>query len=105
MSPPPSRRQEAAHERSRSSIEMFSPTSSPFVEAPKENPFGNELAQLDEVAEEFGHVVRDAEADADSVFMQANGLACWAASDYMCEIEALIYETFAPEHQDIGGWI
>ena len=90
-------------------MEFFSPSRSNFVEAPRENPFGNELAQLDEVAEEFGHVVRDAEADADVVYMQTRGLAYCSASDYMNEIQDLVSDyVYADEHiavQDFGGWI
>jgi hypothetical protein len=90
----------------RSSAEIFSPTKSAFVEAPKESPFGRELAQLDEVAEEFGNVVRDAEADADMKVIRQRDLAQFAASDYLAEIQSLIYATFEDEPaQDLGGWI
>lgn len=98
LSPPPSR------DVTRSSAEIFSPTKSTFVEAPKESPFGAELAQLDEVAEEFGHVVRDAEAEADAIHMKTYGLAQFDASDYLSEIQSLIYDTFADEPA-LGGWI
>ncbi|KAK5116270.1 hypothetical protein LTR85_009242 [Meristemomyces frigidus] len=105
LSPPPSAR-EAIRDVVRSSTEIFSPTRSAFVEAPKESPFGNELAQLDAVAEEFGHVVRDAETDADMVCMQSRGLAHFAASDYLSEIQSLIYDTFAESSSpEFGGWI
>lgn len=77
--------------------------SSAFVEAPRDNPFGKELAQLDAVAEEFGQVVRNAEADAESVYLESNGLACFAASDYMCEIQSLIHEMFMEELQPDPG--
>lgn len=72
------------------------------VEAPKENPFTGELAQLDEVAEEFSHAVRDAEADADATYMVMNDLAHFGASDYLAEIHSLIYETFLVEEP---SWI
>lgn len=103
LSPPPTSRERVP------SQEMFNPnraavveaTQSVFVEAPREkpliNPFGNELAQLDAVAEEFGQVVRNAEADADAVYMEAHGLACFSASDYMFEIQSLIHDMFAEE--------
>lgn len=98
-----------AREAFRDNIEsaaMFSPTKSSFVEAPKESPFGRELAQLDEVAEEFGNVVRDAEAEADFKVMKAYDLAQYGASDYMSEIHSLILATFEEEPvQDLGGWI
>jgi len=103
MSPPATSRD--FNRDTRSSTEIFSPTKASFIEAPKESPFGRELAQLDEVAEELGHVVRDAEADADISVMKSRGLAYFAASDYMSDIQDLIYATFAPETQDFAGWI
>jgi len=102
LSPPPSRGEDAA----RSSTALLSPTTNSFVEAPKNGPFGQELAQLDAVAEEFGHVVRDAETEADIASMQSHGLAYFAASDYLSEIQSMIYETFVDEPaRDFGGWI
>ena len=83
------------------------PSKPAFVEAPKENPFGKELAQLEEVAQQFGHAVRSAEKDADTVFMESHGLACFGASDYMFEIQTLIHAMFADEQPaiiDMGGF-
>ena len=108
LSPPPSRERVA-------STEIFNPNRagiveappSAFVEAPRDNPFGNELAQLDAVAEEFGQVVRCAEADADHVYMESHGLAYFSASDYMCEIQSLIHEMFSDERgtvYDLGNF-
>jgi len=95
FSPPPTARE---HRRS--------PTQESFVEAPKEGPFGRELAQLDEVAEEFGHVVRDAETEADFASMKKHDLAYYAASDYLSEIQSMIYSTFEDESADgRAGWI
>lgn len=92
--------------RDTDSVAIFSPKKSSFVEAPKESPFGRELAQLDEVAEEFGNVVRDAEAEADFKVIRAHDLAQFAASDYLSEIQSMIYATFEDEPvQDLGGWI
>ena len=105
LSPPPSRAGEMDRSLARSSTEIFSPTKSSFVEAPKENPFGSELAQLDEVAEEFGHVVRDAEAEADISSMKSRGLAYFSPSDYLFEIESLIHAAFNEPEQDFAGWI
>lgn len=95
FSPPPTARE---HRRS--------PTQESFVEAPKEGPFGRELAQLDEVAEEFGHVVRDAETEADFASMKKHDLAYYAASDYLSEIQSMIYSTFEDEPTGgRAGWI
>lgn len=107
MLSPASTAGEAFRETGRNSHDMFSShAASAFVEAPKEGPFGRELAQLDEVAEEFGHVVRDAEAEADMKVINKYGLAQFGASDYLNEIQSLIYDTFMDEPtQDFGGWI
>lgn len=83
------------------STDMFSGYTPP-VEAPKENPFGNELAQLDEVVEELSFAVRDAEAEEDIAYMQANGLAAFGAQDYLSEIHSAIYECF---HAEETVWI
>ncbi|KAK3720823.1 hypothetical protein LTR37_003486 [Vermiconidia calcicola] len=104
LSPPPSR--DGDRDMVRSSAEMFSAHRSAFVEASKDNPFGNELAQLEEVAEEFGQVVRSAEKDADHVHMDSRGLAQFTASDYMFEIQTLIHDMFREEEAqfDFGGF-
>lgn len=78
----------------RQSAEMFQHQP---VEAPKENLFGNELAQLDEVAEEFSSAVRDAEAEAEAHYMKLHGLAYFGASDYLSEIHSLLYDTLLAE--------
>ncbi|KAK1821111.1 hypothetical protein LTR12_004503 [Friedmanniomyces endolithicus] len=100
MSPPPSTAYEACE-----SHDAFTLTKASFIEAPKESPFGAELAQLDEVAEEFGHVVRDAEDEADFAVMKATGFACLTASDYLSEIQDLIYDTFGGSAPHSAGWI
>jgi hypothetical protein len=66
------------------------------------NPFGKELAQLDEVAEEFGQVVRSAERDADEVYMEAHGLEKFDAGDYMSEIQGLLLEMFVEERSEFN---
>jgi len=103
LSPPPSRDRDVG----RTSTEILNFGRTGFVEAPKDNPFGNELAQLDAVAEEFGQVVRSAEADADVVYMESHGLAHFSASDYMFEIQSLIHEMFSDERRavhDLGNF-
>ncbi|KAL1303996.1 hypothetical protein AAFC00_000440 [Neodothiora populina] len=68
------------------------------------HPFGKELEQLNEIAEEFGGVVRDAEADADYHFMEAHGLAYFSATDYMMEVQEMLDTVF--EEEDVqAGWI
>lgn len=112
MSPPPAAR--PRFERTRDSTDMFS-ANLDLVETPKANPFGMELAQLDEVAEEFGNTVRDAADDVDVVVMQSQGLAKFQAVDYMSEINDLVFETYMSDESDassdsgaesdLGGWI
>lgn len=91
QSPPESARASASSE--------FTPSLSASVEAPRENPFGKELEQLDEIAEEFGQTVRNAEHDADAAYMRSRNLGAFAASDYLNEIHGLIVETFQEQHE------
>ncbi|KAI5212778.1 hypothetical protein E4T42_07306 [Aureobasidium subglaciale] len=71
------------------------------------HPFGKELEQLNEVAEEFGTTVRDVEADADRVFMDAHGLDHFSADDYMMEIADMLNVIFEdePTPYEEAGWI
>ena len=66
-----------------------------------ENPFSKELEQLDEVAEEFGGVVRDAAWEEDMVHMKRKHLARFCANDYMTEIQPLFSGVF----EDPYAWI
>ncbi|CAD0011066.1 unnamed protein product [Aureobasidium pullulans] len=71
------------------------------------HPFSKELEQLSEVAEEFGSTVRDVEADADRVFMDAHGLDHFSANDYMLEIADMLNIIFEEEltPYEEAGWI
>lgn len=64
----------------------------------EKHPFGKELEQLNEVAEEFGGVVRDAEYDADMAVIRERGLATYCAADYMQEIRPLFSNRFGTSH-------
>jgi hypothetical protein len=81
----------------------FTPSLGASVEAPRDNPFGKELEQLDEIAEEFGQTVRNAEYDADTAYMRSHNLGVYAASDYLNEIHGLIAETFQ-EQREASAW-
>lgn len=81
----------------------FGSSLSASVEAPRENPFGKELEQLDEIAEEFGQTVRSAEQDADAAYMRSRNLGAFAASDYLNEIHGLIAESFE-EQPEATAW-
>lgn len=77
----------------------FTPSLGASVEAPRENPFGKELEQLDEIAEEFGQTVRSAEHDADMAYMRSRNLGAFAASDYLNEIHGLMADAFEDRSQ------
>lgn len=85
------------HERqiSRSSVDMFSNKEN--IAPASSHPFGKELEQLHEVAEEFGSAVRNAEADEDRDILLSRGLAQFCASDYMNEIESMYSTVFAED--------
>ncbi|ORY04022.1 hypothetical protein BCR34DRAFT_591371 [Clohesyomyces aquaticus] len=76
----------------RTSLDMFN--SETIAEEKEVHPFGKELEQLNEVAEEFGGVVRDAEMDADIAALRQNGLASFCAADYLAEIQPLFSSRF-----------
>lgn len=78
----------------RSSIDMFNSSPTIQEEAAHPHPFGKELEQLNEVAEEFGGVVRDAEYEADMNAIRQNGLAQFCAADYLAEIMPLFSSRF-----------
>ncbi|KAL9080234.1 MAG: hypothetical protein Q9157_000956 [Trypethelium eluteriae] len=58
------------------------------------HPFGKELNQLMEVAEEFNGAVRNIELDEDYSFMQTRGLGRFDANTYMLEISGLYSTRF-----------
>ncbi|KAI8940204.1 hypothetical protein NX059_003910 [Plenodomus lindquistii] len=78
----------------RSSVDIFKAT----IEE-EAHPFGKELEQLNEVVEEFGGVVRDAESEADLTVMRSKNLAAFCASDYLSEIQPLFTTRFGLVHQ------
>lgn len=60
------------------------------------HPFGQELAQVTELAEEYGVRSHMRSADDDDEYLQKRGLAKWTPGDYLSEIQALT-ATFFPE--------
>lgn len=80
---------------SRSSISMFS---AQHVEqdqlAPEAHPFGNELAKVSELAEEFGVQEKMKVIDAEEQELIAKGLYKFRAEDYMSEIHGLFLTAF-----------
>lgn len=77
----------------RTSADMFKPSIQQEA-----HPFGKELEQLNEVAEEFGGAVRDAEMEADLAILRERNLASFCAADYLAEIEPLFSSRFGIPH-------
>jgi hypothetical protein len=75
-----------------------------IVGSPTQHPFGKELRQLDEIAEEFGGTARSAVNDAENQFMQSRGLKQFCADDYMRDLQPLFSHYFLPQPA-IVGWI
>ena len=72
-----------------------------------DSPFGDEIAQLQEVADGFGNAVRDAEEDADVLYMEKHGFATFSAAEYMFEIQSLVHNMFSDEQpffKHLGGF-
>jgi len=78
---------------SRNSVDIFNSSADTLAE----NPFGSELAQLEEVQEDLTDAVRGAEADQDTIYMAKCGFAKFDASDYLSEIHHLLYDVFLAE--------
>lgn len=77
----------------RSSMEIFA-TATISEEA---HPFGAELEQLNEVAEEFSGVARSAEEQTDVDQMRRRNLAAFCAAEYLAEIQPLFSALVAPQ--------
>lgn len=72
------------------------------------HPFGRELEQLNEVAEEFNDTVRDVDREADMAVMRKKDLAKWCADDYIQEIKPLFTQYLQSSVVAVGGgggWI
>lgn len=80
----------------RSSKEAKRPSADMFTRSSVEpnHPFGKELDQLMEVAEEFNGAVRNIELNEDYNFMQSHGLGYFNVNDYMLEISGLYCSRF-----------
>jgi hypothetical protein len=81
-------------ERSSTTLDYFNGESIPSITTtpaatPPAHPFGKELEQLDEVAEEFSVVANDVERANDIKVMRQLGLARFCVADYLSEIQPL----------------
>lgn len=82
---------------SRSSHEMFSQPPVEIHTLPELHPFGNELAQVTELAEEYMQTgVQTGVIDEEEQFLLSRGLFKFDAQDYMNEIQGLFSSTFTP---------
>lgn len=97
MTPPPNSLSNVSY--ARTSFEMFSGKAEP------NHPFGKELAQVNELAEEFG--ISDVTlVDEEEDYLTSNGLIKFGAEDYMMEIEELLGGVFEDKLLPLGsGWI
>lgn len=87
--------------RSRSSINMFSPNPEAAV-----HPFGNELAQVSELAEEFSSSKQNLTIlDAEEKELLALGLCKFRADDYMNEIQEFFITAFGDIPPPTPMWI
>lgn len=59
-----------------------------------QHPFGPELAQVSEIAEEYGIKAQVNEVDLEAQELTAKGLKKFSADDYMSEIQELIASFF-----------
>jgi len=88
----------------RSSINMFSPVVDTVEE---QHPFGNELAQVSEIAEDYGIAKEKlATVDEEEHELVSRGLFKFRAEDYMCEIHALFMSAFGDTKPSMSAmWI
>jgi len=84
----------------RDSVNMFSPNPETY----DPHPFGNELAQVSELAEEFGIQGNMQVLDEEEQELISRGLFKFGADDYMNEIASLLSYAFG-EPQPTAMWI
>ncbi|RDW64156.1 hypothetical protein BP5796_10658 [Coleophoma crateriformis] len=80
----------------RSSVNLFS-AAQIETGVKEEHPFGNELAQVSELAEEFGVQENMQVIDAEEQYLISRGLFKFRAEDYMSEIHGLFLSTFGEQ--------
>lgn len=97
MTPPPNSLSNTSY--ARSSFEIFAGKPEP------NHPFGKELEQVNELAEDFG--ISDVTGlDDEEEYLTSNGLIKFGAEDYMMEIEQLLGGVFEDRLLPMGsGWI
>jgi len=106
MSSPAVSRQ-ASTSTARSSINLFSRNVDTIERQLEQHPFGPELAQVSEIAEEFGiSKERLAIADEEEKELVSKGLFKFRAEDYMSDIHGLFMSAFCDPKPNISAmWI
>jgi len=85
---------------------MFSQPSMEMFKTPEEHPFGSELAQVNELTEEYIQGgVQTGTIDEEEHFLLSRGLFKFDAQDYMNEIQGLFSSTFEPAPAMQTMWI
>lgn len=70
------------------------------------HPFGQELAQVREIAEEYGIDERFHAVDEETQHMEAHGLFKFTAQDYLTEIQCFLADRFTDiQPQPVALWI
>lgn len=72
---------------------------------PEPHPFGNELAQVTELVEEYGVQSHMEVIDEEELDLISKGLFKFAAEDYMHEIECFLAEAFGDPEPVRAMWI
>lgn len=86
----------------RSSINMFAATPVTI----ESHPFGSELAQVSELAEEFGVQEKMYVIDEEEQELVSRGLFKFCAEDYMSEIQGLFLSAFGESRPAMAAmWI
>jgi len=81
----------------RSSTDMFSTPVADLYRVPEAHPFGVELAQVSELAEEYMATgVSTGAISEEEQFLLSRGLFKYDAQDYMAEIQDLYSSAFEP---------
>jgi hypothetical protein len=80
---------------------MFSPNANTF----DSNPFGNELAQVRELAEEYGVKEKMQIIDEEEQELFSRGLCKFSADDYMSEIQGLYSDMIGMAQPPTMLWI
>ncbi|KAH8803110.1 hypothetical protein F5884DRAFT_681992 [Xylogone sp. PMI_703] len=91
----------------RSSLLMFSSNVDTIAEQQPPHPFGNELAKVSEIAEEFGVKDKMQVIDQEEQEMISRGLFKFCAEDYIKEIQGLFVSAFqdAKPSRSAAMWI